>query len=459
MADRGQSWFRIHERGSSLRTEILGGVTTFATMAYIIVVNPAILQGAGFEVGAQTVATILAAVFGCVLMGLYANRPIAVAPYMGENAFIAYTLPALAVVTWQQSLGAVFVSGVAFLVLTLLGARTWLAAAISPSLKHSFAVGIGLFMLLIGLYQTGIVTSSVTGRPAAIFSDPATGALKAPPTPLTIGDFREPRVQLALGGFLVMVVLVSWRVPGAILFGIMLTAAAGYYLGLARAPTEIVAWPGRYHLENLALQLDIRGVLRFDFCTILLTLFLMSFLDTLGTIFALGAAGNMLDEQGNFPGIERPMLVDSLACIFAAVVGTTTSGAFIESATGIREGARTGMAALVTGLLFALALFFVPLVQPLQELAFAYGPALMVVGTMMFAGVRRLDVEDWTELLPALVTIAMMVFTYNIANGLTAGLIAHPLLKLASGKWRQIHPGAAVLGALCVLYYAVGSVH
>jgi adenine/guanine/hypoxanthine permease len=191
----------------------------------------------------------------------------------------------------------------------------------------------------------------------------------------------------------------------------------------------------------------------------LLTLFLMSFLDTLGTLFALGAAGDMLDKEGNFPDIEKPMLVDSLACIFAAAVGTSTSGAFIESATGIREGARTGLAAIVTAVLFGAVLFFIPLVQPLQELHFAYGPALMVVGTMMFAQVKHIAVDDWTELLPALVTIAMMVFTYNIANGLTAGLIAHPLLKLAAARWREIHPGAAVLGAMCLLYYVAGKVH
>jgi AGZA family xanthine/uracil permease-like MFS transporter len=453
-----ERWFRVRGQGSTVRTEVLGGVTIFATMAYIIVVNPAILQHVGFPREAGTLATILTAVFGCGLMGLYANRPIAVAPYMGENAFIAFTLPALAVNDWRQALGAVFVSGAVFLVLTLLGARVWLAAAIPASLKHAFGVGIGLFMLLIGLYQTGIVTSSVTGLPPAALPEVA-GKLEAPPTPLKIGDFKERRVQLALGGFLLMAILVYWRVPGAILIGIALTATAGYFLGLAHAPTGVVAWPEVSRLGEIALQLDIPGVFRVGFFPILLTLFLMSFLDTLGTVYALGAAGKMLDDKGNFPGVERPMLVDSLACMFAAAVGTTTSGAFIESATGIREGARTGLAALVVALLFLMALFFLPLVGPLQELTFAYGPALMIVGVLMFAGVRQLDVEDWTELLPAVATIAMMAFTYNIANGLTAGLIVHPLLKLACGKWREIHPGAAILGLMCLAYYVAGEVH
>jgi AGZA family xanthine/uracil permease-like MFS transporter len=457
MTDFLERRFGLRASGSTLRTEILGGVTIFATMAYIIVVNPAILQHAGLPVGPCTVATILTAVFGCLLMGFYANRPIAVAPYMGENAFIAFTLPALAVNDWRQALGAVFVSGVLFLLLTLIGARTWLAAAIPPSLKHAFGIGIGLFMLLIGMYQTGIVTSAVTGLPPAALQA-HDGKLDAPPTPLKIGDFREPRVQLALAGFVLMAILSYWKVPAAILLGIVVSAVAGYFLGLAPAPRGIVAWPG-HDLGAVALQLDIPGVFKVSFFPILLTLFLMSFLDTLGTVYALGAAGNMLDRQGNFPGVEKPMLVDSLSCMFAAVVGTSTSGAFIESATGILQGARTGLAAVVTGLLFALALFFVPLLQPLQELAFAYGPALMIVGVLMFAGVRHLDVDDWTELLPAVVTIAMMGFTYNIANGLTAGLVVHPLLKLAAGRWRQIHPGAAVLGAMCLLYYVAGMVH
>ncbi len=435
--------FRLRENRSTVRTEVLGGVTTFATMAYIIVVNPAILQNANLPAGPSTVATALAAVFGCLLMGLYANRPFAVAPYMGENAFIAYTLALGMGIPWQKSLGAVFVSGVLFLVLTLLRARTWLAGAISPNLKHSFAVGIGLFLLLIGMYLTGIV-------------------IKAAPdadVPLRIGNLRETKVQLAIAGFALMAILTCWQVRGAILIGIAATAGAGYWLGLAPAPNGIVAWPWQHNLGAIAFKLDILGALRLDFLPILLTLFLMSFLDTLGTIYALGSAGKLLDKDGNFPDLERPMVVDSLACIFGAVVGTSTSGVFIESATGIREGARTGLAAVVTGLLFAAALFFLPLLEPLQQLRYAYGPALMLVGVLMFASARQLEVDDFTELAPAVVGIVMMVFTYNIANGLTAGLIVHPLLKLVTLRWRELHPGAVVLGALCAVYYVFGRPH
>jgi AGZA family xanthine/uracil permease-like MFS transporter len=436
-----ERFFRLRENHSTVRAEVLGGLTTFATMAYIIIVNPAILANANLPIGPSTVATVLAAIFGCLLMGLYANRPFAVAPYMGENAFIAFTLGLGLGVPWQKSLGAVFVSGVLFLVLTLLRARTWLAGAISPNLKHSFAIGIGLFLLLIGLYQTQIVTSA----PASV--------------PLKIGDLRQPQVQLAIGGFALMATLTAWQVRGAILIGMAATAALGYYLGHADAPTRIVAWPWEHDLGAIALRLDILGVLRLDFLSVLLTLFLISFLDTLGTLYALGSAGNMLDKQGNFPDLERPMVVDSLACIFSPLVGTTTSGVFIESATGIREGARTGLAAVITGLLFAAALFFLPLLQPLQQLTYAYGPALMLVGVLMFASARHLDVDDFTELAPAVVSIVMMVFTYNIANGLTAGLIVHPLLKLVTLRWRELHPGAVILAALCVVYYVFGQPH
>ncbi len=436
-------WFRIRERGSSLRLEILGGVTTFATMAYIIVVNPAIVKFAGLEVEPSTIATILASVFGCLLMGIYANRPIAVAPYMGENAFIAFTLSNLAFqVSWQERLGSVFVAGGIFLILTLCGARTWLAAAISPTLKHSFAIGIGLFLLLIGMVETGIVARG-----------------PAPGPPLKIGDFHDLKVQLALVGFTLMAVLLYWNVRGAILIGIAVSAVAGYLLGIGAAPEAIVAWPGDSHIEKVAFQLDILGVLRFDFLTILLTLFLISFLDTIGTLYALGSAANMLDDQGNLADVEKPMLVDSLSCMFSALIGTSTSGAYIESATGIREGARTGLAAVVTGLLFAAALFFVPLVTPLTDLKFAYGPALMIVGVLMFAAVKHLDTQDMTELVPALVTIVMTVFTYNIANGLTAGLILHPLMKMVGMRWREIHPGSALLAGMCLAYYVIGELH
>jgi AGZA family xanthine/uracil permease-like MFS transporter len=433
--------FKVQERGSSVRTEILGGATTFVTMAYIIVVNPAILSAAGIPVGPSTVATILTAVFGSLLMGLLANRPIAVAPYMGENAFIAFGLAAMGI-GWEQRLGTVFVGGALFLLITVFRVRSWLANSISPSMKHSFAVGIGLFLAFIGLFETGLV-------------------VKADAVPVKIGNIHDPKVLLAVFGFLLMAVLLYRRVRGALLIGIAATATVGLALGFAQAPKGIVAAPftGEYSLAPIAGHLDIVGVLKLSFLPILLTLFLMSFLDTLGTLVGVGAAGNMLDEKGNFPDIERPMLVDALTCMFSGAVGTSTSGAYIESATGIREGARTGLASVVTAALFAVSLFFIPLVEPLQHLKYAYGPALVAVGVLMLGSIRKIDYDDLTELVPAFVTVVMMLFTYNIANGLTAGLVVYPLLKLAAGRWRELNAGSVVLALLCLVYYVFGQVH
>ena len=444
-----ERFFKLREHGTTVRTEVLGGVTTFVAMAYIIVLNPAILQAAGFPAGPTTVATILTALFGCLLMGLYANRPIAVAPYMGENAFIAFGLSAMTVgpdhapVTWQMRLGAVFVSGVIFLLITLVGIRGWLARAISPSMKFSFAVGIGLFLAFIGLHETGLIVSG------------------SKEVPVKIGDFHDRKVLLAAANFVVMAVLLARGFRGAILLCIVATAAAGIALGLGKMPQDIVALPfgPDYDLRAIAFQLDLRGVLQISFLPLLMTLVVMSFLDTLGTLIAVGTAGNMLDDKGDFPQVERPMLVDALSCIFASLVGTSTSGAYIESATGIRDGARTGLAAVVVALLFALSLFFVPLAVPLQKLSFAYGPALIAVGMLMLGSVVHIDFGDLTEVAPAFATIVMMVFTFNIANGLTAGLILYPILKVLAGRFREVHPGAVVLAAICLVYYVFGLPH
>ena len=454
------AFFCIDERGSTVRREVLGGITTFVTMAYIIVVNPAILSAAGIPVGPSTVATILTAVFGSLLMGFYANRPIAVAPYMGENAFIAFGLVALGA-TWEQRLGSVFVAGLVFLLLTVFHVRSKLANSISPSLKYSFAAGIGLFLAYIGLYETGIVTSGAAGMPAAALLGPGQLLLSAPAVPVKIGAFHDPRVLLAIAGFVLIVILMMRRLPGAILIGMGATAVAGYAMGFAPAPTSVTALPftGEYSLAPLALHLDIPGVLRLSFLPVLLTLVLMSFLDTLGTLVGVGAAGNMLDKDGNFPQVEKPMLVDALSCVFASLVGTSTSGAYIESATGIREGARTGLAAVVTALLFASALFFLPLVGPLQQSRYAYGPALIAVGMLMVGSMRKIEFDDLTEALPAFACITLMVFTYNIANGLTAGLVLYPIAKLVGGRARDLNAGSIVLAVLCLTYFIFGLPH
>jgi AGZA family xanthine/uracil permease-like MFS transporter len=285
--------------------------------------------------------------------------------------------------------------------------------------------------------------------------------LRTPDVPVKIGNLRDPQVLLAILGFLVIAALLHRRVRGAILIGIAVTAVAGCAFGFGHAPRGVVAMPfvGDYDLSAIAFKLDIPGVLRLSFLPILLTLFLMGFLDTLGTLVGVGAAGGMLDEKGNFDKIERPMMVDAVTCMFSGLVGTSTSGAYIESAAGIREGARTGLAAVTTAALFAASLFFIPLVEPLQNLRFAYGPALIAVGVLMLGSVTKINFDDLTELVPAFVTITMMLFTYNIANGLTAGLVAYPIMKLAAGRHQELNWGAVLLGLLCLIYYVFGLPH
>lgn len=452
-----ERFFRLHEHGTTVRIEVIGGATTFATMAYIIVVNPAILQFAGLPIGPSTIATILVAAVGSMMMGFYANRPLAVAPYMGENAFIAFGLTALGI-SWQLRLGAVFIGGLLFIIITLLRLRSWLATAVSPSMKHSFAAGIGIFLAFIGLYQSGIVTSFVEGMPPP---SPETLTMPRPDVPVKLGNLRDTHVLLAIGGFVLTAAMMCRGIRGAILFGMLVTAIGGYFAGIASPPRAVVTFPlsKEYDLSEIAFQLDVVGALRLSFIPILLTLFLLSFLDTLGTLVGVGAAGGMLDERGNFPQVERPMLVDAVASVFSAVVGSSTSGAFIESAAGVREGARTGLAAVVTGLLFALALFFIPLIQPLQNLKYVYGPALIAVGVMMMGSIRKIDFDDLTEAVPAFVTITLISFTYNIGNGLTAGLLIYPVLKVITGRWRELTAGSVILALLCLAYYVFGLPH
>ncbi|HEX7831091.1 MAG TPA: NCS2 family permease, partial [Thermoanaerobaculia bacterium] len=323
-----------------------------------------------------------------------------------------------------------------FLIITLLGIRQWLADAISDSMKHSFAAGIGLFLTFIGLFETGIVR-------------PAQGV------PVQLGDVRATTVLLAVMGFVVTAALLYRRVPGAILIGIAITAITGLLLGEGKPPQHIVALPftGDYDLSAIAFQLDIRSVLRISFFPILLTLFLMSLLDTLGTLVALDTS------TGEKRDLRKPMLVDALSCMFSGLIGTSTSGAYIESSTGIREGARTGLASVVTAAMFALSLFFIPLLEPLQSLQYAYAPALLIVGMLMLSAVAKINFDDLTELVPAFTTVVVMVFTFNIANGLTAGLVLYPIMKILSGRWRELRAGAIVLALLCGLYYAFGLPH
>ena len=424
-------YFDFERHGTTYRTETLAGITTFVTMAYIIIVNPAILEAAGMPRGPSMVATILSAVFGTIVMGLYARRPFAIAPYMGENAFIAFTVVKAMGYSWQAALGAVFVAGVLFTLLTVLNVRSWLAEALPISLKFSFAVGIGLFLTFIGLNETGIVRLGVPGAP------------------VSLGNLTEPRALLALFCFLLIVLMTIRRIPGAIVTGVLGTTFLSFLFHVTPAPVRWIGFPP--DVRPLLLQLDLSAILRPGFFPIILTIFVMAFVDTVGTLIGLSARAGLLDEKGNLPGIEKPMLADALATTAAPLLGTTTTGAFIESAAGIEEGGRTGFTSLVVAFLFLLSLFFAPLLTSVPP--HAYGAALVVIGSFMIAPVTKIDVSDPTELIPAFLTITLISFTYNIGVGMTAGIISYPLLKVFSGRGREVPAGLWILAVLSLTFY------
>ncbi len=400
-------------------------------MAYIIVVNPKILEAAGMPFGASMAATILSAFFGTLLMGLYARRPFAIAPYMGENAFIAFTVVKVMGYTWQTALGAIFISGVLFTILTLLKISGWLAEAIPQSLKISFTVGIGLFLAFIGLNETGIVQLGVPGAP------------------VHMGNFHRPEIMLAIFGFLLIGFLMLKRVNGAMLIGILTVTVLGFIIRLIPLPAQWFSLPPS--LSPIFFQLDITGVLSWGMFSVVLTVFVMAFIDTLGTLIALGYKADMLDENGNLPGIEKPMLVDAAATTIASLLGTTTTGAYIESATGIAAGGRSGLTAVITAILFLCALFFAPFLTVIP--GFAYGPSLIIVGVLMIAPVSKLPFDDLSEAIPAFCVITLMSFTYNIGIGMTAGFVLYPLFKVLNHKAKELHPGLWVLAGLSLMFY------
>ena len=421
-----QNFFEFNRYKTSYRQETLAGVTTFLTMAYIIIVNPAILENAGIPRGPSVTATILAAVIGTTIMALWARRPFAIAPYMSENAFIAFVVVKVMGYTWQVALGAVFIAGALFTLLTAFKIRSWLAEAIPMSLKASFAVGIGLFLTFIGLNEIGLVVLGVPGAP------------------VRMGNIAQPSLLLAVAGFMLVVVLTARRVHGALVIGIIATTVGSILLGITPLPANIISMPPS--LEPIMFKLDIAGALTPQFFPVVMVIFIMAFLDTIGTLIGLSMRADLLDKHGNLPEIERPMLADALATMAAPLLGTSTSGAYIESAAGIEEGGRTGFSALVVAALFALSLFFAPLFTIVPP--HAYGIALVVIGSFMIKPITQIDFDDLTELIPAFLTIVLMIFTYNIGVGMTSGMITYVLLKVCTGRGRDVKAGMWVLALL-----------
>lgn len=428
-----ENFFKLKELNTTLKTEILAGITTFATMSYIIVVNPKILAAAGMPFGASMTATILAAFLGCMIMGFYVNKPFAVAPYMGENAFIAYTVVLALGFQWQTALGAIFLSGLIFFFLTLIKLRPWLVNSMSETMKLSFSVGLGFFLILVGLVQTGIVKFSTN------------------PIPLQIGDLHNPKIILAVLCFILTVVLMQRKVKGAILIGIITTTAIGLLLGDVSLPERIISMPPS--IAPILGKLDIMGVFNIKFLPMFFIIFLLVYVDTMGTLIGVSYKAGLLDENGNLPKIKKPMLCDSITTMFASAIGTTTSGVYLESITGIASGGKSGITAITVGLLFLSGLFFAPLFSMIPS--YAYAPALIIVGMLMVSIVSKINFEEMTEYVPALFTVATMVFTYNIGIGMAAGFILYPLLKLLSGKKQDTNPAMWILFIFSIGFFIV----
>ncbi len=428
-----KTYFEFSKHRTSYKQETLAGITTFLTMAYIIVVNPAILETAGVPKGPSMTATILAAAIGTLVMGLYAKRPFALAPYMGENAFIAFTVVKALGYPWQTALGAIFLAGLLFTVLTLLKVRGKMAEAIPASLKFSFAAGIGLFLTFIGLSEAGIVVPGVPGAPVAL------------------GRLSQPTVLMAISGVFLILWLMILRVRGALIIGILAVTLVSMLAGTTPVPGSWMSLPPSP--GPILLKLDIASALSIRNLPVVLIVFVLAYVDTVGTLIGLSARGGLLDQKGNLPEIEKPMLADAAANVIAPVLGTTTTGAYIESAAGIAEGGRTGFTSVVVAALFFLSLFFAPLLTAVPPHAF--GAALVVIGILMLSPIASINFSDYTELVPAALTIVMMIFTYNIGVGMTAGLLAYPVLKTLAGKVREVTAGMWVFAGLSLLFYVL----
>ncbi len=428
--------FALVERGTTVRTEMLAGGTTFLTMAYIIVVNPAILGAAGMPVAAVAAATCLAAGLASILMGLTANVPLALAPGMGLNAYFAFTVVQGMGVPWPVALGCVFLSGIAFLLLTFAGIRQLIIAAIPPQLFAAVAGGIGLFIGLIGLKNAGIIVTS-------------------PATSVTLGDLHAPGAALALFGLVVTAGLAAWKIRGAILIGIAATTLAGWATG------QVSFKPEPYDLTaigQVAFHLDLAGVFGLSgshglgLFEILFVFLFVDLFDNVGTLVGVTRRAGLMDAQGRIPRLNRILFTDAVASIAGSLFGTSTVTSYVESAAGVQAGGRTGLTAVVTGLLFLLAMFVAPWAQ-LVPLA-ATAPALVLVGGLMMAPLADVDWDDAEIAIPAFLTVAMIPFTFSIANGLAFGITAYALIRLIRGK---ITPGdwlLLVLAGLFVIRFA-----
>jgi adenine/guanine/hypoxanthine permease len=426
-----EQYFQLRAHGTNVRTEVVAGCTTFLTMAYIMLVNPLILADAGMDRGAVFVATCIGTAIGTMIMGLYANYPLALAPGMGLNAYFTYGVVKGLHYSWEVALGAVLISGVLFLILSLLKLREWIVDSIPQSLKMAISAGIGLFLGIIALHNAGIVAGS-------------------PDTLVTLGDMKAPGTILAVCGFLAIVALDARKVPGAIIISVLAVTAIGVALGLSPFGGIAAAPPS---LAPTFLKLDLKGALDAGVVVIIFAFFFVDLFDNTGTLVGVAHRAGLIGEDGKIPRLDRVFIADSTATICGSLLGTTTVTSYIESAAGVRAGGRTGLVGVVVAILFLLSLFLSPLAGTVA--AYATAPALLYVACLMTRGLAEIDWEDPTEYAPAVITAIAMPLTYSIATGIAFGFIAYAAAKLLAGRIGQVSPALAILALLFLVRFAV----
>lgn len=423
--------FKFQERNTNARIEITAGITTFMTMAYILVLQPMFMGAAGMEVGAVTVVTaILSAIFS-IFMGIYTNLPFALAPAMGSNAFFAYTLVAGGIVNWETGLGMVFISGVVFILLTVLGLREVIVNLIPKNIKYAIGVAVGFYIVLLG-FKNGSLMSLEGGS-------------------IAMGDVKSPGVLLTIIGLVIVVFLQARKVKGGVLVAIILTTIIGIPMGITNVPESLVTMPPS--IEPIAFKLDIMAALKWSFFPLMFTFFVGDFFSTLGTLLGVSAKANLLDEEGNLPNINKPFLVDAIATVVGALFGSTVVTTYIESAAGVEEGGRTGFTAVVAGICFALTMFITPIAGMIPSEATA--PALILIGLLMITGVKNIEFNDFTEAFPAFATIVFTAFTSSISNGISIGIISYMVTKVMAGRFKDLNWGIYILSIPLIAYFII----
>lgn len=426
-----ESLFKLSQNNTTVRRELLAGLTTFLTMAYIMFVNPQILGDAGMDKGAVFVATCLGAALGTAIMGLYANYPVALAPGMGLNAYFTYGVVNGMGYSWQVALGAVFISGCLFLILSVLPVREWIINSIPRGLKFAIAAGIGFFLAIIGLKNAGIVVAH-------------------PATLVALGNLKSAPALLACLGFLAIIALEARRIPGALMIAILGITAAGVIMGVSPGGGLIAMPPS---LSPTFLAMDVRGALSIGLVAIIFAFFMVDLFDNAGTLIGVAQRGGLLDSQGRLPRIGKALVADSVATMGGAVLGTSTVTSYIESAAGINAGGRTGLTALTVAVLFLLGLFFAPLAGIIP--AYATAPALVFVACLMARGLAEIAWDDITESAPALVTAIAMPLTFSIATGIGLGFIVYTAGKILSGRFSEVNPAVLIISIAFVVKFII----